>query len=785
LTEETMKALADLHPAAKPAAESTLKEGELPYFDPVIFSNIDEQSIAKAAMKTRGAAGPSGLDADGWRRILISKNYGNIGKDLRSAIAKLTQKLCTQMIPDETSSSIEAYVANRLIPLLKAPTGIRPIGIGEVLRRIVGKAVITEIKPEIMESAGCLQLCAGQKAGCEAAAHAMRDIFEEEETDGVLFIDASNAFNSLNRKALLHNIGYLCAPMATYIKNCYQKPSRLFISGGKELKSAEGTTQGDPTAMPAYGVGILPFLAMIRPEEEIGKVKQMAYADDIGGGARLAVLRQWWNNIEEHGPSFGYYPKASKSWLVVKEEKYEEAVHLFQNTGINITTQGRKYLGGFVGKEEATKEYVEELRDEWITELEELSNIARSEPQAAYSAFTAGFRHKMTYFIRTIPDLAETLKPLDDVINNKLIPAITEGQIISAADRNLLSLPVRLGGLGIPIYQEECTKEYQNSRKVTQLLTPKIVAQEPHYEHNRGREKEIEREIRKAREEAHQEKLDHLRTQMTRAQLRANDIAQMKGASAWLTSLPLEEENFVLNKREFFDALAIRYQWEMKRLPINCACNTPFNADHALQCPLGGYIMRRHNRIRDLFAKILDEVTNEVRIEPPLQPVTGETLKPGTLLDENAHPDIAARGFWQQYEMAFFDIQVFNPFAKSHLNRNLEAVFRSNETKKKTHYNDRVIRIEHGSFTPVVLSALGGFGRESSQFLSKLVEKVAEKRGIDKSGVANYIRTKISFELIRAQVACIRGSRSLWKKPVINTGDIELVNGSTRIAERS
>ena len=120
----------------------------------------------------------------------------------------------------------------------------------------------------------------------------MREIFEEEETDAVLFIDASNAFNSLNRKALLHNIGYLCAPMATYIKNCYQKPSRLFIAGGKELKSAEGTTQGDLTAMPAYGIGILPFLAMIRPEEDIGKVKQMAYADDIGGGARLAVLRQ-------------------------------------------------------------------------------------------------------------------------------------------------------------------------------------------------------------------------------------------------------------------------------------------------------------------------------------------------------------------------------------------------------------------------------------------------------------------------------------------------------------
>ena len=61
----------------------------------------------------------------------------------------------------------------------------------------------------------------------------MKDIFEEEETDGLLLVDASNAFNSLNREALLHNIKYICPPMAQYVNNCYGKPSRLFI---KEVK---------------------------------------------------------------------------------------------------------------------------------------------------------------------------------------------------------------------------------------------------------------------------------------------------------------------------------------------------------------------------------------------------------------------------------------------------------------------------------------------------------------------------------------------------------------------
>ena len=131
----------------------------------------------------------------------------------------MTQILCTREVKpreDTTRTNIEAYIACRLIPLEKKPTGVRPIGIGEVLRRIIGKAIIAEIKPELAESAGGLQLCAGQKSGCEAAAHAMADIFSEEETDAVLLVDASNAFNSLNRKAFVMH-AYNVSSILVYI----------------------------------------------------------------------------------------------------------------------------------------------------------------------------------------------------------------------------------------------------------------------------------------------------------------------------------------------------------------------------------------------------------------------------------------------------------------------------------------------------------------------------------------------------------------------------------------
>ena len=109
------------------------------------------------------------------------------------------------------SSPLDPLLACRLIPLDKSP-GIHPIGSGEVLRRIIGTSVMSVIKNDVGATAGSLQPCAGQPPGCEAAVMlAVRNIFEEKECDAVilvdaLLIDAPNAFNSINRRAMLHNM---------------------------------------------------------------------------------------------------------------------------------------------------------------------------------------------------------------------------------------------------------------------------------------------------------------------------------------------------------------------------------------------------------------------------------------------------------------------------------------------------------------------------------------------------------------------------------------------------
>ena len=119
----------------------------------------------------------------------------------------------------------------------------------------MGKTVSGFLKEEIKKAVGPLQVCAGHNAGAEAARHAMSQVFEEEGKDGILLIDASNAFNQMNRSAALHNIQITCQEMLlhiinTYIINTYRGPLRLFICGGGEILSLEGTTQGNPQAIP-------------------------------------------------------------------------------------------------------------------------------------------------------------------------------------------------------------------------------------------------------------------------------------------------------------------------------------------------------------------------------------------------------------------------------------------------------------------------------------------------------------------------------------------------------
>lgn len=107
----------------------------------------------------------------------------------------------------------------------------------------------------------------------------MNAIFEDDDTEAMLFIDASNAFNQLNRKVSLLNSHTVCPALAHSIINTYRIPSTLYV-GGESIVSAEGTTQGDPLGLAIYAIGTQPLIQRLS-----GGAKQVWYADDSSAGA--------------------------------------------------------------------------------------------------------------------------------------------------------------------------------------------------------------------------------------------------------------------------------------------------------------------------------------------------------------------------------------------------------------------------------------------------------------------------------------------------------------------
>ena len=179
------------------------------------------------------------------------------------------------------------------------------LGFCETSRIIIAKAVLSVTRQDIQQVAGSLQLCAGHVAGIDAAIHTMSHLFNDDASEAVLLVDANNAFNLLNRQVALQNIRHLCPSISTILIYTYREHTDLYVDGTTIL-SQEGTTQGDPLAMPMYALAILPLILHVNHD-----IDQVWYADDATAIGKITNLRTWWDKLVSLGPAYVYHVNAS------------------------------------------------------------------------------------------------------------------------------------------------------------------------------------------------------------------------------------------------------------------------------------------------------------------------------------------------------------------------------------------------------------------------------------------------------------------------------------------
>lgn len=141
-----------------------------------------------------------------------------------------------------------------------------------MLRRVVGKWIDWVLKKDIQSSAGPPQVATGLQSGAEAAIHAMKDIFDRDETEAIILVEANNAFNSLNRRAALHNIRLICSQFSFILTNMYRIPVSVIVHGSSNIISLKGTTQGDNLAMSFYALGITPIIDYLKHKVKLVKM---------------------------------------------------------------------------------------------------------------------------------------------------------------------------------------------------------------------------------------------------------------------------------------------------------------------------------------------------------------------------------------------------------------------------------------------------------------------------------------------------------------------------------
>ena len=132
-----------------------------------------------------------------------------------------------------------------------------------------------------------------------------------------------------------------------------------------------------------------------------------------------------------------------------------------------------------------------------------------------------------------------------------------------------------------------------------------------------------------------------------------------KGASSWLTAMPLVDQGLVLNKQEFRDSLRLRYNMPLSDLPSKCVCGEKYTVCHALSCKKGGFVAQRHDGVRNLLTSLIGKVCTNVEVEPQLQPLDNERFNlRSAVTSPEARLDFKAGGFWSRGVTTFFVVRV-------------------------------------------------------------------------------------------------------------------------------
>ncbi|TPX50498.1 hypothetical protein SeMB42_g02211, partial [Synchytrium endobioticum] len=318
----------------------------------------------------------------------------------RKPVLEFLVLLC-KMLQLGTAPGKALLTASRLIALNKEDGGVRPIAVGEIIYRLMAKVVLKKsLRPNMLAE---FQLGVKSKGGVEPIIHLINDVMEGKAKgyNYITTVDFENAFNSTDRGSIARGCLKHASEFYKPARWVYDEPAALVMVDGSIIESSEGVRQGDP-------MGPLLFSLAIR--EALEKLKRQL-DESKGPDDPPTTIMAYLDDV--------YILSGSKLTPEVIADHLVEApvkinVRKTKTYSVDeIRTTGLQVLGSFVGPLDA------HLTDEY--------------------------------------------KKIDDILL-EMVKYLQGDSTATDLDRDIVALPVRLGGLGIVLYEELMDTSYLQSR---------------------------------------------------------------------------------------------------------------------------------------------------------------------------------------------------------------------------------------------------------------------------------------------------------------------------------
>jgi hypothetical protein len=436
-------------------------------------------------------------------------------------------------------------------------------------------------------------------------------------------------------------------------------------------------------------------------------------------------------------------------------------------------TEGARYLGGFIGEEDARREWLREKAEVWKEAVLDLASAAPNFPQAAYSGLQKSLQQEWQFVQRVTKNIGPEFESVEQALSETFLPTLF-GDDYGDDDprRDISCLPVKWAGLAIPNPTSAADANYEASILVCSHILAAFRGVE---EFRSAKHKSVITEVKTELKLRNCAKYESEMTQLT-SKLSCDDrrtILRGQETGQWLSVLPSTVNGTELSAVEFRDALNMRYARTPPGLQPSCdGCNQKFSVRHALQCPKGGLVISRHDEIRDELIDLASKTfsPSAVRDEPKIQKSRNPEVKSDEENKDNSmkrlfrnnrnedRGDILIRGLWERGTDCIIDVRVTDVDAKSNRSKDPHKVLAAHEREKKKKYLGACLE-QRRHFSPFVVSTDGLLGKEAKMLLKKLSARLAEKWEKPYSEVCGYVNARMSIAIVRATHLCLRGSR--------------------------